>query len=671
MQSSSLACRRLGHAAIALVVLATLAPDAHAGLKPHCRRLLISGNAGSSPNQATFQILDKNNNTLSQSCAVQPWDDESAIQYINRLVYRWQPDPENADLDNDPCTPIPPINDPAALAALGPLPTKTCVTLAGPDQPSCTIKYKVSPKETGVKKQYIEFCCYEDNADDKLCKTKLDPVDLPKPVPITVQVDTNGDLIYCPDEPCDGNCPECPIVDIGAPLMFGMRGPVEPLLGTKHLPSADGGTCRNALGASLTYYARLTSSAIADCHKSRLYGKIPAATDCNSTTDDPKTAEAFANAAARVIASTDECTDGGSPADSGYASCPAPCNAIDIGVCSAGNVGAACDSDGDCDVIPGDGRCGDWDTAGDCFVCLAENAVLTAAETTYGDTPVPPPAPVDVARCADAIGRALEKMTATLVSETTKCQKKADAGQSLPAGVRFCKDADTKGIIAGTEAASRDLIANECGGGQIAVLASICGGALDPVAVGDCVVDNAHVVNDAISATAFPETKAVCGNGIKENGEACDAGDDATCPLACLPSCQCGTLSPVAEDLSPCASSLDRYTFSVQTGDTIALQADTVDALTAADLCFGAGSGCTNGDLISGDEEIPCAFPSPNSFGCPQEALVASADGVCTIEVEECVSDCANPAQASYSLQVHVNGDNAVLQQLADDEPTP
>ena len=563
---------------------------------------------------------------------------------------------------------MPVYNDASTLP--NPLPTKACVTLAGPDQPSCTIKYKVSPKDTGVKKQYIEFCCYEDNDEDKLCKTKLDPAVTPKPIPITVQVDTNGDLIYCPDAPCDGNCPECPIVDISPPFTFGMRGPVEPLLGTKHLPSAEGGGCRADLGAALSSYASVGSALISRCHKARLFGKIDAATDCNSSTDDPDTAAKFQALADDVGSAALGCAEGGSPAASGYGSCPAPCAAINIGLCSAGNVGAPCASDAECDVTPGDGLCGSWVAVGDCLACLAEDAVIDAAITTYGATPVPIPPPANVAKCDDAITRALAKLTATLVGETAKCQKKTDAGQSLPAGVAFCKDADPKGIIAGTESSARDLIVKACNGGEIPVLATICGGALDPDSVGDCVVENAHAVNEAISGAAFPDTAATCGNGTIEGGEQCDGADDAACPGACLASCQCGLLSPVSENLTPCEpGSIDRYTFPVHAGDSLVVRADTVDLLSAGDLCFGTNSGCDNGDDISGDEEVPCSFPSPTGFACPQSGLTATADGVCTVEVEECNNDCANAGHADYTLSVQIGGNDVPVQLTADDEP--
>jgi hypothetical protein len=666
MAAFSVARCRVGlAAALAVLSLATLVvSDADAKLKPHCRRLSIGGNAGATPNQATFQILDQNSNTLALSCPIQPWANEAALDYINRLIYRWLPHAENID----PCLPAPVINDPNDLP--DPLPKKACVTLAGPDQPSCTLKYKIAPKATGAKKQYLEFCCYEDNDDDKLCKTKLDPAATPKPIPITVQVDTNGDLIYCPPAPCDGNCPECPIVDITSPLTFGMRGPVEPLLGLAHLPSSDTGTCRSKLGSALNSYVRIGSIAIAGCHKNRLAGKIDQSTDCNSPTDDEKVAATLTGLASGIDSATAACAVGGSPASSGYGICPPPCNGIDLGVCSAGNLGAPCDADADCDVSPGDGRCGDWPAVGGCLTCLAENAIVGAATTVHGLPPALPPPDKVAQQCNDGVGRGLARAIAARVGETVKCQKKVDGGATLPAGAALCKHSDAKQAIAKTESRVRDDVARYCTPVELAALTTICGGLTDPALVADCIIESAQNVNDIASGAAFPETAAACGNGVVEGAEACDGGDDAACPGACFADCQCGVPSPVSGVLVPCEPSVtDRYVFEVSTGEQIAVRADTVSPPSAADLCFGLGSGCDTGDSISGDEDVPCSFPSQFGFGCPAYTFTASENGLCTVEVTECAGDCANLSQAGYVLVVERDSAAAAVRQVADDEP--
>jgi hypothetical protein len=672
MQVCSFAGRRVALAAFAILVLGALTSDAiAAGPKPHCRRVLINGTAGDTPNEATFQILDQNSNTLAQSCPIQPWDGENSVEYIQRFVYRWTPDPEDDTGLPGTCLPAMPLNDQAGLDLLGPLPKKGCVTLAGGDQPSCTIKYKIAPKDTGTSKKYIEFCCFEDNDDDKLCKTKLDSSATPTPIPITVQVDTNGDLAYCPSSPCDVNCPDCPIVDITSPFVFGMRGPVEPLLGTKHLPSSGGGGCRADLGAALSTFARMGSSMLSRCHADRLGGKLPPSVDCNSIpSTDPKTDGVFASLTTIVEDAAAECASGGSPSAFGYSACPPPCDSIDLAVCSAGTIGAPCASNAECDVAPGDGRCGDWGATGNCLACLAEDAILSSAATVYGDPTPPPPATGDVVKCQEAVGRGLADLTRARVGETISCQKKVDGGAALPAGALVCKDADGKQKVAGAELRARDLILQYCDGTQLAEIGSTCGGATDPVLVGDCVVQNAFAVNDALAYAAFPETTPVCGDGVKEGSEACDAGDDAACPGACLSSCECGVLSPVAGDLSPCEDGvLDRYVFDVTAGQQILVRADTVDLMTAADLCFGAGSGCTNGDSIDGDDDVPCSFPSPLAFDCPETAFIASADGQCTVEVTDCVSDCADPLVANYSLVVQGDLYHAGFRLRLDNEP--
>ena len=134
--------------------------------------------------------------------------------------------------------------------------------------------------------------------------------------------------------------------------------------------------------------------------------------------------------------------------------------------------------------------------------------------------------------------------------------------------------------------------------------------------------------------------------------------------------CQCGVLTPAPGALVPCEPAvIDRYVFDVRAGEQVVVRADTVDLATAADLCFGPGSGCTTGDDISGDEDVPCTFPSPTEFDCPEDSFTASADGQCTVEIAECIGDCANPALANYTLSVQRDSVDAPVRLTADDEP--
>jgi len=127
------------------------------------------------------------------------------------------------------------------------------------------------------------------------------------------------------------------------------------------------------------------------------------------------------------------------------------------------------------------------------------------------------------------------------------------------------------------------------------------------------------------------------------------------------PECPVG---PVLEDLSPCFAN-DVWEFDVTAGDSVFLEADTVDAATAADLCF-FGS-CDTGDFFSADDIFPCTFPPP-AFSCPLATFVASADGTCTMNMQTCSSACADFDRAGYSLSVQRDGSFTNLTLIGDDQ---
>jgi hypothetical protein len=126
------------------------------------------------------------------------------------------------------------------------------------------------------------------------------------------------------------------------------------------------------------------------------------------------------------------------------------------------------------------------------------------------------------------------------------------------------------------------------------------------------------------------------------------------------PECPVG---PVTEDLSPCFT-FDDWEFEVIAGEAVFIEADTVDAATAADLCF---FGSCPGNFFGGDDNVACTFPPP-AFSCPQDSFVASTGGTCTIAVRTCSSACADPGMANYSLTVQRDGVFADLTLVGDDQ---
>jgi hypothetical protein len=609
---------------------------------------------------------------LSRSCSITADDNEADFAYVKRLPFAWGEYPGNC-----------PNPDPglSGYEPADPL-TQRCIDYAGG---SCKLKFKVSPKDTGAKKKYAEICCFEE-AD---CGVKLGTTD-PTPIPITIQVEKEGSGQPCPDP---NNCEDCDLCVVDP----------DPL-GVVQLPSPVAAKCRDSLNSAVIAYINGAAKELVACHRARMAGKFPPATDCNSVaTTEGGVAAIVALLEADIVEAATSCAAERSPTTLGYDSCPAPCDGIDVGGCSAGIVSPTCETDRDCDTAPesGDGRCGNWSQVGACLTCVAENTVTTAVTDVYGTPSVL--LPKDTQVCQHAIGDALLDLLRVSLGTTANCQKKLDGGKLvLPAGVTACDEYDPNGTVAGAELKITDTIQQRCDAPMIAMLDAICTGAVTPTDVAMCTITHGDDATEQALAATVPSSANVCGDNERQGFEQCDGTDDASCPGFCQPgcacpppvcgnnilegseqcdgtadlacpglctaACQCGVLSPASEDLSPCEPTVfDRYLFPITTGETVVVQADTVNLGTAADLCFGPGSGCDTGDAIDGDEEIPCSFPSPTGFDCPQANFIASATGTCAVEVTECQGDCADASSADYQLNVTRGGNPALLQLVADD----
>jgi cysteine-rich repeat protein len=196
----------------------------------------------------------------------------------------------------------------------------------------------------------------------------------------------------------------------------------------------------------------------------------------------------------------------------------------------------------------------------------------------------------------------------------------------------------------------------------------ICGNGLLESLIGEECDDGGTDDGDGCDANCIEE---FCGDGVVQPGlgEECEPTDDAACPGLCSADyCRCSELSPVTEDLTTCTPPVtDFWEFSVASGETVALLADTVDAGTAADLCF-SGSCSPSSDIFFGDDNFACTFPPP-SFSCPQDTFVATGNATCTVEVRVCSAACADPNTANYSLTVTRNGIHTLLTLVGDDVP--
>jgi sugar lactone lactonase YvrE len=647
--------------------------------KNHCRKIQLIGTAGTGNKPVIFYVKNQTGTVvLSRSCSITADDNETDFAYVKRMPFAWGQYPSNCPNPNpglsgyDPADPL----------------TQRCINYAGG---SCKLKFKVSPKDTGAKKKYAEICCFEE-AD---CGVKLGTTD-PTPIPITVQVEKEGSSLLCPKQ---NNCDDCALCEVSP----------DPI-GVVQLPSPVAAKCRDSLNSAVIAYINGAAKELVGCHRARMAGKIPPGADCNSVaTPDAGVAAAVAQLAAGITEATSSCAAERSPTTLGYDSCPAPCDGIDVGGCSAGIVSPTCETDRDCDTAPGsgDGRCGNWSQVGACLTCVAENTVETAVSDVYGTPSVP--LPEDTQACQHAIGDALLDLLRVSLGTTANCQKKLDGGKLvLPAGVDACDNYDPTGKVSDAEAKITEIIGLRCDAAMIAMLDAICTGAITPADVAMCTITHGDdATEQALAATVPSSANAcgdneqqgfehcdgiddalcpgqcqigctcpppVCGNNVVEIGELCDGSNDAACPGTCLSSCLCPPplFSPATEDLTPCDPTvLDRYTFEVAAGESVVVRADTIDGMTAADLCFDVRSGCDTGDMLVADEEVPCSIPSPTGDLCPQASIAPLVDGICTVEVTECSQDCADPSIASYRLFVTRNGYDTELQFVADDTPPP
>jgi cysteine-rich repeat protein len=240
----------------------------------------------------------------------------------------------------------------------------------------------------------------------------------------------------------------------------------------------------------------------------------------------------------------------------------------------------------------------------------------------------------------------------------------SDDGCSSACVREFCGDGATQ---AGIGEQCDDGNATSGDGCSSACQTELCGDGTTQAGIGEQCDDGNATSGDGCSNTCQTE---FCGDGVVQAGigEQCDLPDDSACPGACEAAiCLCGPLpfSPVTEDLTTCSPAVtDTWVFSVAAGESISVNADTVDAATAADLCF---SGSCPSQPFSADDNTACTFPPP-SYACPTSTFTAPANGVCTVNVTLCSGACADPATANYQLRVTRNGVDTQVGLTGDDQ---
>ena len=301
-------------------------------------------------------------------------------------------------------------------------------------------------------------------------------------------------------------------------------------------------------------------------------------------------------------------------------------------------------------------------------VCRSAAGECDLAETCSGTSPT---CPVDTKKAAstpcadDGNACTLDRCDGTAVA----CQH--------PAG--------NAGTVCRSAAGGCD-IAETCSGTSVTCPADgrVASGTVCRSAAGTCDMVESCNGGTQCPANAFVGAGTVCRAG---SGDVCDpseqcSGSGPLCPSdvlaangtqcraagACPPAETCSGVPGVAcpadvcapaEDLLGCyplesgpgqrADLPDVWNVPVQSGVPVTVTADTVDAATAANLCFTIQ--CPGQSALSGNDEVPCTF-APPAAACPQRSFVPAGTATCRITVGLCSSACADDGRARYALRV-------------------
>ena len=236
--------------------------------------------------------------------------------------------------------------------------------------------------------------------------------------------------------------------------------------------------CRKTLAENVLKISSTILKEAVKCHRARMAGDpaVPATVDCNDVAQLPsKSLAAIAKAEQKLAeraAGTCELF-GYSPADLGYVTCTAPCDAIAIlGFSGADSVAA-------------------------CLACQTRAQYTNAGSAAYGTFPNPPildPASYALT-CQRAIAKQLVRLQLTRMKDQQKCQTLKDKEKPPPTAMTDCRTADLNGKVAKAEAKVLGVLINTCNFQSMTTLTS-CAQDLGPER--DCIVAAASGAADEL-----------------------------------------------------------------------------------------------------------------------------------------------------------------------------
>lgn len=125
--------------------------------------------------------------------------------------------------------------------------------------------------------------------------------------------------------------------------------------------------------------------------------------------------------------------------------------------------------------------------------------------------------------------------------------------------------------------------------------------------------------------------------------------------------------SPAQASLQECdhTGNQDQFAFFVEAGQAVYLNADTVDAATAADLRMRIRRP-DGSELHEADDDVACTYPPP-AYSCPEHSFNASTSGLYYVEVYVGASErCFDHNLVNYQLTVRVDDQHKDLIEVKD-----
>jgi hypothetical protein len=215
--------------------------------------------------------------------------------------------------------------------------------------------------------------------------------------------------------------------------------------------ATDDTKCHAAIAKNITKYQATLAKNLVGCHKSRLGGKVGAATNCNTATgaDIKGKRNATRDKVRGSIIKSCEGTKPGPAAIALYAACPSPVDNDDDGGATTGIDNAT--------------------ELANCLMDLSEHYINDTigarlmGNPTLVDDALDAAAPT-AADCQGAIGKALSKAVKAAGSNRAKCHASAEKGPDalVPYKGTTCATSDTTGKINPTFAALTAAINAEC-----------------------------------------------------------------------------------------------------------------------------------------------------------------------------------------------------------------